>query len=288
MSVDPVGVVLGLPGLFTACVDCFNYVQFGRSFGIDYSNCLLALDVEKLRFSRWGAAVGISEERVPSLLELDEKEKHIVENLLESILEIFTKAENASARFEKADRLKRGGEAGDTALAVCSPDADLGLRYQTLHSTWKSLVQKRHKKSNVLQKAKWALYQKWQFEAMVAELRSFVNALEDLFPPGPKQELLAKREEELCEEEVAELKETTDLILLKEVVGENDLVVQMTADKALEVRGMGHLVENFKLTDSTTTTIGDKNVAGRESKSHFVRGFNSSGNSVLSIGNLNY
>jgi hypothetical protein len=207
---------------------------------------------------------------------------------LESILEIFTKAENASARFEKADRLKRGAAAADTALAVCSPDTDLGLRYQTLHRTWKSLVEKRHKKSSILQKAKWALYQKWQFEAMVAELRSFVNALEELFPPGPKQELLAKREEELCEEEVAELTDTTDLILLKEIVGENDVVVQRTADKALEMRGMGHLVENFKLWESTTTNIGDENLAGRESKGHVVRGFTCAGNSVLNIGNVNY
>ena len=207
---------------------------------------------------------------------------------MESILEIFTKAENASASFEKADRQKCGDDAANTALAVCSAGADLGLRYQTLHRTWKSLVEKRHKKSNILQKVKWALYQKWQFEAMVADLRSFVNALEDLFPPGPKQELLAQREEELCEEEVGELKETADMILLKEVVGENDLVVQRTADKALELRGMGHLVENFKLAGSTTTTIGDKNVAGRESKSHLVRGFTCSGNSVLRIGNLNY
>jgi hypothetical protein len=214
--------------------------------------------------------------------------RSIVENLLESILEIFTKAENASARFEKAGRLKYGADSGDTTLAVCSPDADLGLRHQTLHRTWESLVEKRHKKSNILQKAKWALYQKWQFEAMVAEPRSFVNALEDLFPPGPKQELLAQREEELCGEEVAELKETTDLILLKEVVGENDVVVQRTAGKALEMRGMGHLVEKFNLSESTAVTVSDENHAGRESKSHILRGFTCSGNSVLTIGNLNH
>jgi hypothetical protein len=34
------------------------------------------------------------------------RRRSIVENLFESILEIFTKAENASARFEKVDRLK--------------------------------------------------------------------------------------------------------------------------------------------------------------------------------------
>jgi hypothetical protein len=123
---------------------------------------------------------------------------------------------------------------------------------------------------------------------MVAEPRSFVNALEDLFLPGPKQELLAQREEELCGEEVAELKETTDLILLKEVVSENDVVVQRTADKALEMRDMGHLVEKFNLSESTAVTVSDENHAGRESKSHILRGFTCSENSVLTIGNLNH
>jgi hypothetical protein len=89
--------------------------------------------------------------------------------------------------------------------------------------------------------------------------------MENLFPPGPKQELLAKCEGELCEDEVAEVKDTTDLILLKEVVGESDLVVQRTVDKALEVR-TGHLVEVFKLAESTAVTIGDKNAVRRESK----------------------
>ena len=36
---EPVGFAIGVAGLagtFTACVDCFEYVQLGRKFGADY------------------------------------------------------------------------------------------------------------------------------------------------------------------------------------------------------------------------------------------------------------
>jgi hypothetical protein len=54
-----------------------------------------------------------------------------------TLLEIFTKAENASARFKKAGRLKCGANAADTTLAVYSPEANLGLWHQTLYRTMK-------------------------------------------------------------------------------------------------------------------------------------------------------
>ena len=62
---EPVGLGIGIAGLagaFTACVDCFEYIQLGRQFGHDYGKCLLKLDVAKLRISRWGVAMGLGPE----------------------------------------------------------------------------------------------------------------------------------------------------------------------------------------------------------------------------------
>ena len=64
-TLEPVGLKIGIAGLagaFTACVDCFEYIQLGRQFGQDYGNCLLKLDVAKLRLSRWGVAMGLGPE----------------------------------------------------------------------------------------------------------------------------------------------------------------------------------------------------------------------------------
>jgi hypothetical protein len=60
------GLVIGavsFAGLFTNCVDCFEYVQLGRSFGRDYQRALLRLDIVKLRLSRWTDAVNESQNR---------------------------------------------------------------------------------------------------------------------------------------------------------------------------------------------------------------------------------
>jgi hypothetical protein len=53
----PFGITAGAIGIaaaFTACVDCFGYVQLGRHFGRDFQTDLLALNCARLRLTRWG------------------------------------------------------------------------------------------------------------------------------------------------------------------------------------------------------------------------------------------
>jgi hypothetical protein len=53
MAVEPVSTTLaavGLAALVTTCVDCFEYIQFGRQFGKDFQGCLATIDVVKIRF----------------------------------------------------------------------------------------------------------------------------------------------------------------------------------------------------------------------------------------------
>jgi hypothetical protein len=59
---EPFSVIAGTIGIssaFTACVDCFEYIQFGRHFGRDIQTDLLAISCARLRLSRWGEAVNI-------------------------------------------------------------------------------------------------------------------------------------------------------------------------------------------------------------------------------------
>src|SRR4051794_24904096 len=58
---EPVGVtlgVLGLAGLFTVCIDCFDYVQRGSSVGKDFLRLEGQFRFLQLRFSAWGKAAG--------------------------------------------------------------------------------------------------------------------------------------------------------------------------------------------------------------------------------------
>jgi hypothetical protein len=59
---EPFGIVAGaisIASAFTACVDCFEYVQFGRHFGRDFETCHLALNCARPRLTRWGESVNI-------------------------------------------------------------------------------------------------------------------------------------------------------------------------------------------------------------------------------------
>ena len=150
------------------------------------------------------------------------------------------------------------------------------------------LSKKRQKKANVLKKTKWAFYEKAKFDSMVAEVRGFVDHLVELSPPGPKQETSLQRQKELSEAEVNEVKDNDYLVLLEDVVGSSDVFLQEATDLVLRSRGIGHVVENFTLSDSATANITDRDAPGGESNSHRVKGFHRLGNSVLNIGNDNY
>ena len=59
---EPFGIVAGaivIASAFTACVDCFECIQFGRHFGRDFQTDLLAMNCAKLRLTRWGESVNI-------------------------------------------------------------------------------------------------------------------------------------------------------------------------------------------------------------------------------------
>lgn len=62
---EPFSIVAGalsVAALFNNCVDCFEYIQLGRSFGHDYERCQLRLDIAKTRLGRWGEAVKINDD----------------------------------------------------------------------------------------------------------------------------------------------------------------------------------------------------------------------------------
>ena len=84
---EPIGLgvsIAGLAGIFTACVDCFEYVQLGRQFGKDYGKCLLRPDAAKLRISHWGLTVGLnSEPYTKPQVSASDRDTEVIQYLLE-------------------------------------------------------------------------------------------------------------------------------------------------------------------------------------------------------------
>ena len=127
---EPVGLgvgIAGLAGVFTACVDCFEYVQLGRQFGTDYGKCVLRLDAAKLRISRWGLTVGLgSEPYTKPQIPVSDKDTKIVQDLLEQIFETFEDTEKVLERFKK--RIVEQNP-DSTELLVHNTDSDIRSDY---------------------------------------------------------------------------------------------------------------------------------------------------------------
>jgi hypothetical protein len=54
---------IGISTAFTACIDCFEYIQIGRHFGRDSQTDLLSLSCARLRLTPYGESVNIYNDR---------------------------------------------------------------------------------------------------------------------------------------------------------------------------------------------------------------------------------
>lgn len=277
---EPVGLGIGIAGLagaFTACVDCFEYIQIGRQFGQDYGKCLLKLDAAKLRISRWGVAVGLgAEPYLKPQISASDKEIRLARSLLEQILESFEDAERISERFKKHTSMQN---ANANELFVYNTTSDIGSDYQRLHLTIRELAHKRQKGTNIRKKAVWALYEKKRFEGMIEDVTGFISRLVDLFPATEDDQRA------LCTTEVSAIKKSQDLALLNNVARKDDQMFSAEITKELEKRG--HNVTDWKADGSSKMWIGDKNAFGVISKGHNAARFTVSDRADIHIGNTN-
>ncbi|PSN61258.1 hypothetical protein BS50DRAFT_578636, partial [Corynespora cassiicola Philippines] len=57
--------VLGLPGLFVSCVQCFEYIQYSRNIEKDCEDLVIKLRYIGLALTRWGESMGFGDDREP-------------------------------------------------------------------------------------------------------------------------------------------------------------------------------------------------------------------------------
>ncbi|KAL8743441.1 MAG: hypothetical protein Q9190_004210 [Brigantiaea leucoxantha] len=269
--------IAGLAGVFTACVDCFEYVQLGRQFGRDYGKCLLKLDAAKVRMSRWGAAIGLGPElynkqRISASIE----EIRLAQSLLEQILDSFKDAERISERFQKRTSTQNPTS---TELTMYDADTDLALDYQRLHLTMRELARQRQKQTSVRKIVVWAIYEKKSFDRMIDDVSGFVRELVDLFPAAQEPQRA------LCKAEVSAIVETRDLLLLNDITSQDDKILAAEVEK--EMNSRGHTVSDWKAGGSSKMWAGDENAPGVKSKSHNFSRFEVSGSADVHLGNKN-
>jgi hypothetical protein len=216
--------ILALASLFNNAVDCFEYVQLGRSFGTDFQTCLLKLDNARLRLSRWGQAVGLSGnlEGAQSLQEATVQEEDIAkaEHVLGQIMELFADTEKISMKY------KHSVKPDDSTLAILDAQADMDNLGRSLHEKMRKLCIKRQNKTSLRQKVKWALYEEKHFKRLIEDIVDLVSALPEMFP-AVKQEQL-----KLCEIEVSQISMEC-LSVLIEVIRSQDKDLEAAISAAM-------------------------------------------------------
>jgi hypothetical protein len=189
--------VIALAGLFNNAVDCFEYIQLGRSFGTNFQTSLLKLDNARLRLSRWGQAVGLSGELedAQSLQEATVQKEDIpkAERVLGQILDLFANAEGISAKY------KRSVKPDDASLTILDMHTDMDAVGQSLHDKMRKLCIKRQNGTSLRQKVKWALYEEKHFKRLIEDIIDLVSVLPEVFPTVKQKQL------KLCEIEVSEI-----------------------------------------------------------------------------------
>ncbi|KAL8719056.1 MAG: hypothetical protein Q9225_003890 [Loekoesia sp. 1 TL-2023] len=238
---EVVGLIIGgvsITGLFTTCVNCFEYVQLGRQFGDRYGRCLLEIDVLKLRLSRRGTVMN----QFQPVSNQDEVEA--VKRLLNDIIHLFARAEDIATAFESQNTGRK--------LLVYNETADLDARYTTMHQCMKRLALQRQNRTGFIKKAKWALYKHGDFEYLVEHVTKHIESLEALYSSvGQLQQQLRIKDAKALRD-----KPKTELVLLEESTEDADpefhhLLKEVIASKE------GHHFVNNSTTDKASAQFGD-------------------------------
>ena len=240
------GGIVGLVGTFTACVDCFEFVRIGCRLGQDYETSVLKLDIIRLRFTRWGEAVGIGQSdeniAVPGLehhLAAPKKDFELIQRTLGQILALFQKSAEASKRFTMKDA--RGTNAISQELCLEN------VQFRDLHERMRNVAIHRQKRSTMSQKISWALHRKRDIGDLIEDLTELVSALTELVPAKPQQEL--------CISELATMESDQDLVALDDILSEpigdenvdiDDTLHKCVTDKIEERKGAMSTVAEWK------------------------------------------
>ncbi|EEQ35355.1 hypothetical protein McanMca71_004776 [Microsporum canis] len=222
---EPFGIAAGTVGVaaaFTACIDCFEYVQFGRNFGRDFQTDLLALNCAKLRLSRWGEAVKIYDD--PNLGKRDASlaEIQVAKDTFYQILVLFSNTQKISEKHKMKARDRED-------LSVFAP-CDIDPTVTALADNMRALVIRRQKGSSVLKTASWALYHRSEFKRLIEDIVSLISNLEKIFPE-PQLQLIA-------DEEAAQVHDKSSLKLLETAARDVDPLLETATKK-------GHKYSNF-------------------------------------------
>lgn len=200
---EPFGIPAGAVGIataFTACVDCFGYVQLGRHFGRDFQTDLLSLSCARLRLTHWGQAVNVYGDPKLGQPGASEAEIQTAKNVLLQILVLFADTEKISKKY------KLNAKAGEDLSVLSAGDMDPVVT--SLSNKMRELAIKRQKGNSLLKTTRWALYHGSELKELISNITSLIDNVEMLFPAPQSLALVKQVTAEIHDKQALELVES--------------------------------------------------------------------------------
>jgi Ras family protein A len=173
-----VGVV-GLAGLFSACVDCFHYIDAGRRYEYDSEILIAKFHIQHVRLYLWGYLVGLTGDIEQENLNILAQQEIGVKLCLGGIRTLLTNSNDLVEKYGLVDT--EPIEDDDKQL-----EDQRGLaRVERLRSSLCTLLPNHNMVDSgpdVLARAKWAIRDKGRFVTLVEDLKDFVDGLQGVVP----------------------------------------------------------------------------------------------------------
>jgi ubiquitin-conjugating enzyme E2 D/E len=201
--------VLGLPGIFMSCVQCFELIQSGRNFERDLLVLTTKFSNQQLRFTKWGEACGFGSPSgynrgldEPELKPHIERTFHSIKLLLDSGVSVSKTYEEHTLKYE----------------AFVAP--------QTVPTRWswtvvKSRLRRSQNTRDTKDATRWALSDKKKLDEIVRHLSDLIGDLETI----TKGLGVLERQRYLVQYEIQSISDTETLELMEESrLGSSDMI----------------------------------------------------------------
>ncbi|RAK90121.1 hypothetical protein BO79DRAFT_227069 [Aspergillus costaricaensis CBS 115574] len=205
--------------LFSQALRFLEPLQIGNNFGKEARTSLLKLDVVKLRLTRWGRFVGLTDlNDVGSAHEINLAREDIPEmqDLLGEILELIREADKLSGCFRNKN----------PASPNMDPSQELARTSESSHQQVNDIIGGQEGEFIVNQNEALAIYEMKDFSRLIQDIGGLVNDLTELFPAENKQCGIYKNEASRMD------KVKIGLSLLKETYASQDGLSSETVVKA--------------------------------------------------------
>jgi hypothetical protein len=187
---EAVGLAVGvasLAGLFSTCVECFNYIDLGRNYECDSEILFAKFHIQRVRLCLWGQLVGLAGGIEEENLKILAQQELGLTLCLRGIQTLLTNSKDLIEKYGLVG-MDEGEELENLQLSTIN-------RVDKLRSSLSAMLPKQVDGGpGVLERTKWALRDKDKFITLVEDLKDFVDGLHSVIPAiQPRHNRLVER-----------------------------------------------------------------------------------------------